>query len=145
MDRLPKRKLQDKFLRAMEAEDKTVNAVLDDLKITHKEFGEWLEEVPFQRKIQRLKKALSRKRSLELEHGATIAARRITLFAAGSEKSFPDRERRACLDTLRLQNVGPGRKIYPKYARRKNRSREVIAHPVVMEAEATIRRMEKRK
>ena len=145
MDRLPKRVLQDRFLRAMEAEDKTVNAVLDDLHVSHKEFGEWLEEIQFQRKVHRMKKALSRKRSLELEHGATVAARRITLFAAGSMQSFPDRERRACLDTIRLHNGISNRKVYPKYPQGKARARRFVAHPEAIEAEATIRRMEKRR
>jgi hypothetical protein len=138
-----KRKLQDRFLAVCRDSCKELKDVLDDLGITHEQLDEWLEEARFRRRVLALRKALSRRRELELERGATASAGRLTRFAIGAERTFPERERRACLDIVKFWNATSDRKKYPKYPRRGERKRRSLAHPNAGDAKALLRRMEK--
>lgn len=138
--------LQNRFLKTCRTSVKTLVDVLDDLGIAHETLDAWMNESRFRRRILTMRKSLSRVRELEFERGATQATARMTRFAIGAEITFPERERRACLDLIRIWNGDEKRrrrKIRPNYAAA--RKANSLAHPDAGDARSILRRMERRK
>lgn len=142
-----KRTLQDRFLKTCRTSPKTLADVMDDLGIAHEMLDGWMDEPRFGRRVMDMRKSLSRVRALEFERGVTQAAARMTRFAIGAEVTFPERERRACLDLIKLWNADEKkrarrRKIFPKYPCGRKR---LLPNPLAGDAPTILRRMEKRK
>ena len=99
------RNLQNCFLKTCRTSTKPLADVLDDLKITHEMLDAWMEQSRFRRRVWEMRRSMARLRGLEIERGATIAVSRFTRVATGGEDSFPEHERRSCMDLFRIYDA----------------------------------------
>lgn len=96
------RNLQNSFLKTCRSSPKPLADVLDDLKITHEMLDAWMEQSRFRGRVWKMRRSMARLRVLEIERGATHAVCRITRVAFGGQNSFPEHERRAGMDLIRI-------------------------------------------